>query len=82
MLFKQITVVAIAALAATATAIPVASTAVTDPAVMIMPQDPSMTVITHPAPVRAWAESSEEENTSKWGGGWGGGWGGPLTILC
>ncbi|KAF9307449.1 hypothetical protein BGZ74_000008 [Mortierella antarctica] len=85
MLFKQFTVVAIAALAASATAIPVTGLtthpAATDPAVMGA-QDPSLAVITHPsAPVYAGLEIEDHdrddaENASKWGGGWGGSWGG------
>ncbi|KAG0028390.1 hypothetical protein BGZ82_008449 [Podila clonocystis] len=81
MLFKQFTVVAIAALAASATAIPVTgspTTTVIDPAVMGIALDPSMAVITRPSvPVNAgYADSNddEDENASKWGGGWGG-WG-------
>ncbi|KAG0033042.1 hypothetical protein BGZ81_009484 [Podila clonocystis] len=78
MLFKQFTVVAIAALAASATAIPVTgspTTTVIDPAVIAL--DPSTAVITRPSvPVNAgYADSNDdEENASKWGGGWGG-WG-------
>ncbi|KAG0075878.1 hypothetical protein BGZ93_009804 [Podila epicladia] len=88
MLFKQFTVVAIVALAASTTAIPFGLTThpvVTDPAVMGA-QDPSLAVITQPsAPVHAGLDAIEdhdqddEEDASKWGGGWGscGGWGWP-----
>ncbi|KAI9234834.1 MAG: hypothetical protein BYD32DRAFT_438867 [Podila humilis] len=89
MLFRQFTVVAIAALTASATAIPVTSSpAITDPAVMstgmvqdpstiTYPQDPSMAVISHP-PTNASDDSNDDPNASKWGGGWGwGGWGWP-----